>query len=176
MDQGTLQVKFSDDTLEVERQLSEIRTKFEGRPDEVIPMLQKVQRALHYLPEEVLKEIARLTRMPAVTVFGVASFYEQFRLHPVGKHIIKVCRGTACHVKGAERILEEIKTRFQLTPGETSEDRQFTLETVACFGSCALAPVMLVDDSVKGRMDPHKTRKILEETQVAAKELEGTSQ
>jgi NADH:ubiquinone oxidoreductase subunit E len=168
MEQSTLQVQFSDDTLAVERQLSGIRAKFEGRPDEVIPMLQRVQRTLGYLPERALVEIAHLTRLPTATVFGVATFYEQFRFHPVGKHIIRVCRGTACHVRGSDRILEDIETRFQLTPGETTEDRQFTLETVACFGSCALAPVVLVDDSVKGRMNPAKTREVLQGIQEKA--------
>jgi NADH-quinone oxidoreductase subunit E len=80
----------------------------------------------------------------------------------VGHHIVKVCRGTACHVKGAERIIHEIKGRFGMSPGQTSEDRQFTLETVACFGSCAIAPVVVVDDKVKGRMNPVKTRQVME--------------
>jgi NADH:ubiquinone oxidoreductase subunit E len=108
-----------------------------------------------------MEAIARLTQSPTAAVYGVATFYEQFRLHPVGQHIVKVCRGTACHVKGADRILNEIESRFQMTPGMTSADRQFTLETVACFGSCAIAPVVVVDDAVKGRMNPGKTRKVL---------------
>ena len=131
-------------------------------------MLQRVQRTLGYLPERALVEIAHLTRLPTATVFGVATFYEQFRFHPAGKHIIRVCKGTACHVRGSDRILEDIETRFQLAPGGTSDDRMFTLETVACFGSCALAPVVLVDDSVKGRMNPAKTRKALEGIQEKA--------
>jgi NADH:ubiquinone oxidoreductase subunit E len=120
-------------------------------------MLQMVQGRLGYLPENALEEIALLTGRPAASVFGTATFYEQFRLAPVGRRIIRVCRGTACHVKGSDRILEEIRQRFDLSPGETSPDRQFTLETVACFGSCAIAPVVVVDDSVKGRMNPAKT-------------------
>ncbi len=141
----------------VESLLAELGGTFAGRPDEVIPMLQMVQARLGYLPENALEEIARLTGRPAAAVFGTATFYEQFRLAPVGRHIVRVCRGTACHVKGSARILQEIRLRFELSPGETSPDRQFTLETVACFGSCAIAPVVVLDDSVKGRMNPAKT-------------------
>ena len=168
MERSTLEVQLAEDTPVVEKALSEIQTGFEGRSDELIPMLQRVQRTLGYLPERALVEIAHLTRLPTATVFGVATFYEQFRFHPAGKHIIRVCRGTACHVRGSDRILEDIETRFQLAPGGTSDDRLFTLETVACFGSCALAPVVLVDDSVKGRMNPAKTREALEGIQEKA--------
>ena len=168
MERSTLEVQLAEDTPVVEKALSEIQTEFEGRSDELIPMLQRVQRTLGYLPERALVEIAHLTRLPTATVFGVATFYEQFRFHPAGKHIIRVCRGTACHVRGSDRILEDIETRFQLAPGGTSDDNLFTLETVACFGSCALAPVVLVDDSVKGRMNPAKTREALEGIQEKA--------
>jgi NADH-quinone oxidoreductase subunit E len=146
-----------EDPARVESLLAEMGGAFAGRPDEVIPMLQMVQARLGYLPENALEEIARLTGRPAAAVFGTATFYEQFRLAPVGRHIVRVCRGTACHVKGSARILQEIRHRFELSPGETSPDRQFTLETVACFGSCAIAPVVVLDDSVKGRMNPAKT-------------------
>jgi NADH-quinone oxidoreductase subunit E len=125
-----------------------------------------VQGRLGYLPENALEEIALLTGRPAASVFGTATFYEQFRLAPVGRHIIRVCRGTACHVKGSDRILEEIRQRLDLSPGETSPDRQFTLETVACFGSCAIAPVVVVDDSVKGRMNPANTCQCLADIRV----------
>ena len=168
MERSTLEVQLAEDTPVIEKALSEIKTECEGRSDELIPMLQRVQRTLGYLPERALVEIAHLTRLPTATVFGVATFYEQFRFHPAGKHIIRVCRGTACHVRGSDRILEDIETRFQLAPGGTSDDRLFTLETVACFGSCALAPVVLVDDSVKGRMNPAKTREALEGIQEKA--------
>jgi NADH-quinone oxidoreductase subunit E len=152
-----------EDPARVESLLAQLRGRFAGRPDEVIPMLQMVQGRLGYLPENALEEIARLTGRPAAAVFGTATFYEQFRLTPVGRHIVRVCRGTACHVKGSDRILHEIRHRFALLPGETSADRQFTLETVACFGSCAIAPVVVVDDSVKGRMNPAKTCQCLAE-------------
>jgi NADH:ubiquinone oxidoreductase subunit E len=145
-----------EDQERVDRLLADMRAKFAGSPDEVIPMLQMVQQRLGYLPENALEEVARMTKKSTASIFGVATFYEQFRLAPGGRHIIRVCRGTACHVKGSDRILHEIGNRFQLSPGRTSLDRLFTLETVACFGSCAIAPVVVVDDSVKGRMNPSR--------------------
>jgi NADH-quinone oxidoreductase subunit E len=121
-----------------------------------------VQKDLGYLPEKVLLEIADLTRLPSAEVFGVATFYAQFRLHPVGKHLIRVCRGTACHVRGSNRILKEIRTQLKVAPGETTKDRLFTLETVACLGACALAPVVVGDEQYHGRMNSKKTGNLLE--------------
>lgn len=151
-----------EDLQRVQEIMTLVRQEFSGTREELITMLQKVQNHLGFIPESALEEIARFTRTPAASVYGIATFYEQFRLHPVGRHIVKVCRGTACHVKGAERILSEIENRFGMSPGQTRDDRMFTLETVACFGSCAIAPVVVVDDSVKGRMNSTKTRKVME--------------
>ncbi|MDY6863075.1 MAG: NAD(P)H-dependent oxidoreductase subunit E, partial [Thermodesulfobacteriota bacterium] len=106
--------------------LSEVGREFEGRPEDLIPILQRVQRSLGYLPERVLLEIAYLTKVPPAKVFGVASFYAQFRFHPVGKHIIRVCSGTACHVRGSDRILKDIQARLKVAPGETTKDRLFS--------------------------------------------------
>lgn len=170
MEQRKRNVKVFDDIAQIEESLSEIRKKFEFSSGELIPMLQYVQRKVGYLPEKALLEIARLTKLPSATVFGVATFYKQFRLQPGGKHIIRVCRGTACHVRGSGRILRDIQKRFKLSSGDTTNDRLFTLETVACFGSCALAPVVVMDDSVQGRMNPSKTCGILEEIQSEANE------
>ena len=150
---------------EVTKVLMEIDRIFGKRPTELIPMLQVIQRFLGYLPEEALLGVAHLTKIPTARVYGVATFYEQFRLKPTGKHIIRVCRGTACHVRGSDRILKDIQSELKIAPGETTQDLQFTLETAACFGSCALAPIMVVDDSVKGGLDLPKTRKILEQLQ-----------
>jgi NADH-quinone oxidoreductase subunit E len=154
--------------------MAEIRERFEGRPEDLIPMLQTVQRALGYLPEGALLEVARLTKLPAATVYGVATFYEQFRLNPVGRHVIKLCRGTACHVKGADRILNDLQATFHVKPGETTKDGSFTLETVACFGSCALAPVVVVNETVKGRMTPSKTRDALDALRETAEPSTGS--
>jgi len=155
---------------EVDNTLADIRQKFAGKPDEVIPILQSVQEALGYLPERAILEVASLVGVPSSTVFGVATFYAQFRLQPVGKHIIRVCRGTACHVRGSGRIQRDIQARLEVAPGETTQDRLFTLETVACFGSCALAPVVVIDGSVYGRMTSSKIGRILDGLEKEAKE------
>jgi NADH-quinone oxidoreductase subunit E len=151
---------------EIEGLFAEIRKEFKGRADELIPMLQRVQRALGFLPEQALLEIARLTRLSAARVFGTATFYAQFRFQPVGKNIVRVCRGTACHVKGSNRILETIEEHLQVTPGQITPDGLFTIETVACFGSCALAPIMVVNDSVYGSLNRSRALKLLDEIRV----------
>jgi NADH:ubiquinone oxidoreductase subunit E len=148
----------------------EVLRGYEGKPENLIPMLQRAQRAWGFLPEWALLEISDHLGLSPAKVFGVATFYAQFRLQPIGKNIIRVCRGTACHVRGSNRILKEIQSRLQVSPGETTRDRLFTLETVACFGSCALAPVMVVNDTVYGRMNPSKAMAILEEFTEAGKQ------
>ena len=163
MAQITAVSQFDESPLEFEDQLTEIFKKIEGRPEDLIPVLQRVQAALGYLPEKALLEIAYKMALPSAKVFGVATFYTQFRLRPVGKHIIRVCRGTACHVRGSGRILKGIQAQLKVAPGETTKDRLFTLETVACFGSCALAPVLVIDEAVHGRMNSSKAQKFLDQ-------------
>ncbi|MBM4332974.1 MAG: NAD(P)H-dependent oxidoreductase subunit E [Deltaproteobacteria bacterium] len=148
---------------DIEGLFNEISKGFKGKPDELIPMLQRVQRALGFLPEQALLEIARHTGLSAARVFGTATFYAQFRFQPVGKYIIRVCRGTACHVKGSYRLLETIEDYLQATPGQMTPDGLFTIETVACFGCCALAPIMVVNDSVYGSLNRSKALKLLDE-------------
>jgi NADH-quinone oxidoreductase subunit E len=143
--------------------LDEVRNSFSGRAGDLIPMLQAVQNRMGYLPEEALVEIARIAGIPAASVFGVATFYAQFRLRPVGKHIIKICTGTACHVRGSHRILNNLENRLHVEPDQTTDDRLFTLQTVACFGACALAPVVVLDESVNGRMNPSTTLGMVED-------------
>jgi len=154
--------RLSEDTPEVARVLSEIQGEFEGRPDELIPMLQRAQEALGFLPEDALLGIARLTRLPPAKVFGTATFYSQFRLQPTGKCMIRVCRGTACHVKGGARILREIEKELGIKPGESTADLEFSLETVACIGACALAPTMMINHDTYGQMTVKKAGEILE--------------
>jgi NADH-quinone oxidoreductase subunit E len=163
MEEHIIQTRDTEEAIAVDGLLQELVSSFEGGPDDLIPMLQVVQRKLGYLPERALEEIARLTGRPAASVYGVATFYAQFRLQPVGKHIIKVCRGTACHVRGSGRIQRDIESRLHVVPGETTGDRQFTLETVACFGSCALAPVIVADETVHGRMNASSCARLLDE-------------
>jgi NADH-quinone oxidoreductase subunit E len=127
----------------------------------LIPILQQVQQILGYLPEEALKRIAKYVGDPECNVFGVATFYAQFHLLPRGRNIVRVCRGTGCYVKGAPRIIEELEKLLGIKEGETTPDKEYTLETVACFGSCALAPVMVVNDKVYGRLTAEKAKEIL---------------
>jgi NADH:ubiquinone oxidoreductase subunit E len=165
MEQGIAQAQSPAEASDLDALYSEIKRNFDGRPDELISILQRVQRSAGYLPEKALLAVADFTGLPAASVYGVATFYAQFRLSPAGKHVVRVCQGTACHVKGAKKILEELNARLEIEPGETTADRAFTLQTVACFGSCALAPVVVLDEAVHGRMDPSKVREMLGEIQ-----------
>jgi NADH-quinone oxidoreductase subunit E len=129
--------------------------------DRLIPLLQQVQEHEGYLSEEAVSLVARHLDLSEAEVYGVASFYTQFQFEKRGDHIIRVCEGTACHVKGGRRLLREIVNLLGIEPGQTREDGKFTLESVACFGSCALSPVMVVDGTVYGRMTVAKARKVL---------------
>ena len=141
--------------------LTTILAEAKGRRSELITTLQKLQVAEGYLSPESLVAAAAACGLSANEAYGVATFYAQFRFQPMGKHSIKVCLGTACHVRGASRIYEDLERDLEVPGGGTTEDRQFTLEHVACFGSCALAPVVVVDNKVYGRMTPTRTRDIL---------------
>ena len=146
---------------EVKDKLDEILSHHTGKKDELIPILQEAQEQFGYLPSEVMLEIAKFLRLPESTVFGVSTFYAQFKFSPTGRRKVRLCRGTACHVRGAPRILEEVEKQLGIKPGQTSDDLEYSLETIACFGSCALAPVIVVDDNVYGRMTPKKVAQIL---------------
>jgi NADH-quinone oxidoreductase subunit E len=148
------------ETAATER-INDILCSYEGRTDELIPILQQVQQIFGYLPEPAMIKIARFLRLPASTVFGVSTFYAQFKLVPSGRNIIKICRGTACHVRGAAGILGEVEKQLGIKPGESTPDLEYSLEAIACFGSCALAPVMVIGDNVYGRMTPAKAKEIL---------------
>lgn len=129
---------------------------------DLIPILQQIQARYGYLQREVLTEMSRRTKIPISTVYGVATFYEQFHLKPHGRHTIKCCRGTACHVKGAPEITEAITRHTGAKPGETTDDMKFTFETVACLGTCFLAPVIMIDDDYFGHLTVNKVGEILE--------------
>src|SRR5665647_122678 len=119
---------------------------YKGEDGALIPLLQKFQVQDGYISRERIAEIHRKTGVPLSQIFGVATFYAQFRLHPVGRNIIKVCHGTACHVQNAVEITEAIEEVLRVKDGETTEDRFYTLESVACLGCCSLAPVMMISD------------------------------
>jgi NADH-quinone oxidoreductase subunit E len=145
----------------LQEELAEVLAPYKGARGALIPVLQKVQEKLGYLPEEAVSEIAKFLRVSESDVFGVASFYAQFRFTRPGEHNVRVCLGTACHVRGGARIMETTQKELGIQPGGTTADYKFSLERVACFGSCALAPVMVVDKRVYGRMVPAKAKEIL---------------
>ena len=143
----------------MEDRLTEILSSYDrGKRGELIPILQKIQARFGYLPEEAMVKVAELARVAESNVFGVASFYAQFRFIPIGKKRVMVCRGTACHVRGAPQILDEVKRQLGIEEGETTPDLEYTLETVACIGCCALAPCLVVGGEVKAKMSPKKVK------------------
>ena len=155
------QVLLPEQEATIEERLSDILSSYQGREDELVPILQHIQQELGYLPEPAIKQIAKFLRLPEITVFGVATFYAQFKLVPTGRNVIKVCRGTACHVRGGARILKEVEKQLDIKPGESTPDLEYYLETVACFGACALAPVVVLNNRVRGKMTTPKVRGIL---------------
>jgi NADH-quinone oxidoreductase subunit E len=132
------QVLLPEQAITIEERLSEILSSYRGDESELIPILQQVQQVFGYLPEPAIKQIAKFLHLPEITIFGVATFYAQFKLVPTGRNIIKVCRGTACHVRGGARILKEVEKQLGIKSGESSPDFEYCLETVACIGACAV--------------------------------------
>ncbi|MCP4604032.1 MAG: NADH-quinone oxidoreductase subunit NuoE [Proteobacteria bacterium] len=127
-----------------------------------IPILQAIQDEFRYIPLEIMERIAAKTEMTEAHLYGVATFYTQFRLEPVGEKIVKVCHGTACHVGGAEGLTESLETRLGVKDGENTEDMKYTLSSVACVGCCSLAPVVMVDEKTYGNLDRKKAAKIID--------------
>ena len=141
-----------------------------AKRDALIPVLQEVQEIEGYLSRESVIQISRRLGLPASKVYGVATFYNQFRFQPNGRYHIQVCRGTACHVKGSLSVLEAIKLELNIQPGQTSRDWLFSLEVVACIGACGLAPVISVNGEFYAGMTPDKVRKIVSTIRKEAKE------
>ena len=142
---------------------------YAGEEGTLIPALQKVQETEGYISREKILEIHSKSGVPVPQIYGVATFYAQFRLHPVGRHIIKVCHGTACHVAAAKGISEALESALEIRTGETTKDKLFTLDTVSCLGCCSLAPVIMVNDETHGRLTPQSTRKVLRQYQKKGK-------
>ncbi|MFZ4398689.1 MAG: NADH-quinone oxidoreductase subunit NuoE [Bacteroidales bacterium] len=136
--------------------LEKIFSYFKGNEEELIPLLQKVQEEAGFLSEKTMNKIAKFLNIPKSKVYGVATFYAQFRFKPKGKHHTMLCRGTACHVKGAPRILEEIENILGIKEGETSSDLEHSIESVACIGACSLAPCITINDKVHAALTPQK--------------------
>jgi NADH-quinone oxidoreductase subunit E len=145
----------------MKEKLDKILSSSKRTKDELIPILEEVQDEFGYLPKEVMHEISNFLKIPESNIYGVATFYALFKLKPSGKKLIRVCRGTACHVKGGARILSEIEHRLGIRPGETTEDMEYTLETVACIGACALAPNITMNKNIFGKLTTKRVAEVL---------------
>lgn len=143
--------------------VGEIIADFPGSPESLIPILQEIQEEYNFLSEASIKEVAAELALPLHHVYSVATFYNVFSLKPKGRNIVKVCMGSACHVRGAVRILEEIERSLNIKSGETSADGKFSLESVNCVGACALGPIMVINKEYNGHITPAKVEKIFEE-------------
>jgi NADH:ubiquinone oxidoreductase subunit E len=144
---------------DIAEQLDEILSRYTGESGDLITILQEAQERFGYLPEEVMQKIAKFLRLSNSMVYGVSTFYAQFKFIPTGRRRVSVCRGTACHVRGGARILREVERRLGIKSGETTDDLEYSLETVACIGACALAPTMRIGKETYGQMT---TRKVVE--------------
>jgi NADH-quinone oxidoreductase subunit E len=153
--------RIQDEENEMMEGISVILDSFERLRGNLIPILQEIQEKYLYLAPEALKLVGEHLNLSTGEVYGVATFYNQFRFHPPGKHPIKVCLGTACHVKGGDIILENFERKIGIKDGETTDDREFSIERVACVGCCALAPVAVIGETVQGHMAPSKVEGIL---------------
>ncbi|MBN1580680.1 MAG: NADH-quinone oxidoreductase subunit NuoE [Anaerolineae bacterium] len=146
---------------QLREKLKTILSESQGGQNALIPLLQKVQEEFGYVPEEAISGISERTGVPASQVFGVLTFYAQFRLKPHGRNVINVCQGTACHVLGSAKILKALEDYLGIQMGETTDDREFTLDEVRCLGSCSLAPVMVINQDTYGRLTPEKALKLV---------------
>jgi len=147
--------------VKLESRVAELVEPFAGRPSELIQALHRVQEELGYIPKEAQRAVAAALGVPLSQVHGVVTFYHFFRTEPVGRHTIRLCLGTACYVRGAARVLQALREELGVDLGGTSADGLFTLEGVRCLGACGLAPVMMVDGEVYGRLTPRRAREIL---------------
>lgn len=146
------------------KDVEEILKKYENaKRDSLIPILQDIQDSVGYIPKEAVKAVGKYLNLPASKIYGVATFYNQFRFEPLGKYHIQICRGTACHVKGSQKVLETLQRELGIGPGETTKDGLFSIEVVACLGACGLAPVITVNDKVYANMDSDSVKKLIKE-------------
>lgn len=144
--------------------VKEILDKYERDSARLIPILQEVQEVYRYLPKEIMNYVAQALDIPAGRIYGVATFYSHFSLEAKGRYLIRLCDGTACHVRGSEPILDALRAKLGLSAEKpTSEDMMFTIETVSCLGACGLAPVVLVNEDVHGQVTPEKAVKIIDD-------------
>ena len=144
------------------QKIKSILARYDGDPGMLVPILQDVQAEYNYLPKEALEKVSEGLDVPMSQVYSVASFFKAFSLKPRGRHLINVCLGTACHVRGAVRVLDEIERELGVKSGQTTDDLRYTLETVNCVGACALGPIVVVDGSYSGQMTASKVKPLLE--------------
>ena len=144
----------------MEKGLLEVLSSYQGIRSELIPILQDIQSNFGYLPEEIIEDVSKFTRVPVSEIYGVASFYSQFRFTPKGNNHIMVCTGTACHVKGADKIVEGIERHLNIEEGGVTSDKEYSLESVGCLGCCALAPCATVNDDIKSNITIKDIKKI----------------
>ncbi len=152
-------------TLNLE-ELNPLIEKYKGKKGNLIPLLQGTQEMFGYIPKEAFEKIANDTGLRLSDMYGVATFYAQFRLNPVGKHIVKICHGTACHVQNAKAVSDALQEALGVEDGETTEDGLFTLESVACLGCCSLAPVMMIGDETYGKLSGSEAVKIVKNIRI----------
>ena len=148
--------------------LAKILLKYHKKKEDVISLLQEIQEEFGYLPRPVLHVLSKEIRVPEHEIFGVATFYSQFTFNKPGEHKLRVCLGTACHVRGATSILEELQRNLGIEPGETSRDGKFSLETVMCLGACALGPILVLDEAYHGQMTPSRAQKLVQDKRKGA--------
>ena len=149
-----------------------ILQKHKGQEDALITMLQEIQEVYSYLPEEALVRVSQEAEIPMSRIYAVSTFYAQFYLTPRGRNTVRLCRGTACHVRGAARILEAVERELGISEGETTPDLEYTLETVACIGACALAPTMVINQTTYGKLSPNKIAEIFKQRDSKEQESE----
>ena len=166
------EMKMTQEEDEIVEKTREILERLKNQEGTLIPILQQIQEGIGYLPPSAMPEVAEFLNIPVIDVYSVATFYNQFRLNPPGKHSIRVCMGTACHVKGGHIALEAWQRRLKIGPGETTPDREFDLDTVACVGCCAMAPVSVVDKKVEAKADPTRVDGILLSYQIQKEQEE----
>lgn len=160
-------------TPEVERWFATAKAAFPSLRSSMIPMLQSAQTTLGYLPRDAMQAIARHLVVPAALVEGVASFYAQFRFEKPGRHRVTVCCGTACYVRGSGKLMDDLQANLKIAPGKTTADGEVTLESVACFGACALAPVVVVDGKVNGRVNAASLKMLVDSADKPARHSRG---
>jgi len=148
---------------DMDAKIREISRKYDSDKSYLVPILQDVQREFNYLPQEAIKKVGEILGIPASKIYEVATFYKAFSLKPRGRYLINLCMGTACHVRGTKPIAAAIEKQIGVKPGETSEDLEYTFETVGCLGACALGPILVVNDEYHGHMNIEKTTKLLKQ-------------